>query len=264
MNIIQTIVVIALCLFLIGCDGSDNSNSPSFKGNWYNQTTDDYLEIKNNNTVFIRECSVNNGYHVISSGEIDGDTLYFGSFAYKLSRESNKLTVSSENSGFIWEYILQLSIPSNCTGDAIEITFISPSSVTEGMLTTFVVNFDYRLVSKENGIVYLGFNKTGPDTFTISDSTFEITQAESGSGSLSAATLPVYYSPPDSFAVIVGISENSSPIPGEFLSRDNMAVTVTQSSALINNNIFMESINPISDGDVCSYYPFWQCNQVRK
>ena len=69
------------------------------------------------------------------TGELDGDTILLGSLTYNLLRVDNKLTLSTEGFGDIAELTLQSSTPSICTGDAIKITFNSPTSATEGMLT---------------------------------------------------------------------------------------------------------------------------------
>ncbi len=264
MRLIHAVLISMSCLILFGCSDSDDTTSVSYEGNWYNTSADSYLEITNSNTALFRECSVNNGYQVVGSGELEGDSIPSGSFTYKLLRAGNKLTLSAEGLGDIAELILQSSIPSVCTGDAIEITFGSPTSATEGILTTFTVNFDYRLISRDSAIVYFGFNTSNSSNFTLTDNTFEITQAESGSGSLTADIMPVFYDSPDSFSIYVNISENPHPDVWAPLSSDNMAITVTQSGVLTSNNLMTESINQVGNIELCSNNPFVQCVQERK
>jgi len=233
MKLLHPTMLSILCAILLGCGASDDTSNKttnvSYEGFWYNVSNDAYLEIMNNTALF-RDCSVNNGYRVSESNELVGDTILTESTTYNLLRIDNNLTLSVEGFGKVSKFELQPSLPSVCTGDAIEITFSSPTSATAGIVTSFMVNFDYRLSSKTKGIVHLGFNTdtNNPRDTVLSNSTFLISQAETGSGSLSADIKPVYYNMPDSFKISVILTEDpllGAPIS---LSSYDVDVTVTQ------------------------------------
>ncbi len=215
----------------MSCGGGDSSDT-SYEGYWRSLVTDHYLEIASDNTVTYRACAVNDGYRATHSGTITGDNLVFDSVNYQLTLADNSLTISDDANGVLSEYVRASSLPSVCTGDAIELTFISPTITTEGVVTTYMVNFDYRLASTNSGIVYLGFNTFNVTDATLTSSTLEINNAETGSGSLSADVTPVYYDLPDSFFLYINLSENPHPVPWTPLASDLMTVTVNPAVAI--------------------------------
>jgi len=256
---IKDILTIALiCQMLIGCfgDDSDNSNTSPYAGAWYNESGKHYLEIESDNTVTMRQCTMHNGYAPFYTGSVDGDKLDIFSMSFNLSLEGNILTLKDADGNVIFEYVRASSVPDVCNGDAIEITFSSPTSVTEGILTTFQVDFDYRLSSTNNGIVYLGFNTGEANAFTLTTSTFEVYTTGTGSASLSADIIPVLYSSPDSFAIYVNISENPHPGSWSPLASNIIDVRVNPSHA---KKKYKESGNPINSKQLCSNDIFIQC-----
>ncbi len=264
MNITRPASLCISCLILFSCGDSGDSTNTPYEGNWYDASSDSYLEITSDGTVFTRKCTINDGYSATESHKItDNDTLFFNSYSYELSRTGDKLTLSGEIAGnnHIIELVLKSSIPSACINDTIEITSVSPASVVEGISTEFTVSFDYRLTSKDAGIVYLGFNTSDPDGFILTDNTFEITQAELGSGSLTATEIPVFYDSPDSFKAYINLSENPHPTSWTPLQSVFASITVTKST---NSNSMTEPASQADDTVRCRNNFFVMCAQERK
>jgi len=259
---IASVIVITMTSIIISCgggSGSGNNIGVSYEGIWYNTSIDNYIEITNSEVLY-RVCSINDGYRVSLKGKVDGDNFNILNTILKLSLSGDSLTISDSSSGSIVKYSRKSSIPVVCTGDAIEITLIAPTSVTEGLLTTFVVNFDYRLTSTNSGIVYFGFNTDVVNSFTLTENTFKIVNAETSSGSLTADTLPVLYNLPDSFMLYVNLSNDPHPTPWVALSSDFIPVTVTKSALFKTSNKSIIKNEQSSINRLCFMNTIAPCN----
>lgn len=232
MNKSNALFILLSGLSLAACGGgSGGSSGSAYEGSWYNANLDNYTEIKSDQSFTLRVCSVNNGYRVYQTGTLNGDSFTIDTETFLLSRTGDILTVTNDNIGFNETYTLVSSIPAACENDAIEITSVTPDTVTEGEPTSFSVGFDYRLASKQNGIIYLGFNTDEPTKYILTDDRQAIDQTETSSGTLSGVATPVIYAAPDSFGVYVNISEADHPKPEWFpLTSDQLNVTVNPAS----------------------------------
>jgi hypothetical protein len=218
-------------LSLVGCGGGggggggDTPVQASYVGNWYQASSDSYLEIKTDNTAVVRGCSAT-GYKAVGSGLVVGDSLSLDSTTFTLTRTGDTLTLLTPNNQSVI-FTSADAIPSVCQGNFIEITSVSPTTATANVPTSFTVGFDYQLATKDNGIINLGFNISGPDAFTLTASTLTVTRG-AGSGSLTASASPVEYPSPGGFAAYVSLSEDPHPPAWTPLSSDTRPVAVTQ------------------------------------
>lgn len=236
---------------LLGCGGGGDSGN-SFAGIWHSTSADEYLEIQSSGLAKHRVCSINDGYPVRNVGRINGNTLEIDSETYGIWLENDILNVLRDYDDRIFEFIRAWSVPDACAGDAIEITYVSPARATEGALTTFIVNFDYRLSSTTSGIVDLGFNLNDADTFRFTGGVLEITGTGTGSGSLSAEVSPVFYEPPESFKAAVSLWRNSDPTGRYGLAWDETAVTVDPGVSALVNSSTGGAKNPVNYEKLCS------------
>ena len=234
----KNFLIFILCSLLFSaCGGGGNNDTGSFQGYWKHEVVDLYLEIRNDNSVGIRACSLNDGYVETDSGTIVDDELTIGSEVYNLALSSGSLIMSNNSIGVEIIFSREASIPGECTGDAIEITSVTPSSASEGVLATFTVNFDYRLASVENAIVDVGFNNMDPNIVRLTDNTWEINSTGLGSGWFVVEVTPVYYQEPDNFLVSVFLSENPHPTKWFPLSSSKSKIAVTQNAGILDLNL---------------------------
>lgn len=160
MKVINSVFISVFASLIIGCGGSgstennDQKSTSKYAGIWYLSDLDEYLEIKNDDDVSIRVCSVNNGYKKskMFSAYISNDKLvkkyliaedeYISQLS--LSSDTNELYVGQDAPK---TYERRNFLPPICINDAIDLTYYFPKNTVEGQLTDFVVNFDYKLVS---------------------------------------------------------------------------------------------------------------------
>jgi len=228
-------------LSLVGCGGGggggggDTPVQASYVGNWYQASSDSYLEIKTDNTAVLRVCSAT-GYKAAGTGTIQGDTLSLSSTTLNLLRNGDTLTLVVPSAVKV-EFTLAGAIPAACPNNFIEITSVNPTTGTANVPTSFTVNFDYQLTTKDNGIIYLGFNISGPDAFTLTSS-ITVTRG-TRSDSLTASAAPVAYPSPGSFAAYLNLSEYPHPVEWTPLSSSTVPIVVVQdnsvSPALVTN-----------------------------
>jgi hypothetical protein len=238
LNLGNPLIIAALLttLSVMGCgggggdgDGGDTPVQASYVGNWYHAPSDAYLEIKTDNTAVVRVCSAT-GYRAEGTGTIQGDTLTLFSTTVKLTRDGDTLTLVSPDD-LKAEFTLANAIPAVCPNDFIEITSVNPTTGTANAPTSFTVSFDYQLSTKDNGIINLGFNISGPDAFTLTPSTLTVIRG-AGSGSLTASVSPVEYPSPGSFAAFVMLSENPHPATWSPLKSDERFIVVMQGNGV--------------------------------
>jgi len=235
-NLGNPVVIAALLttLSVMGCSGGDSGGGDApvqapYVGNWYVAPADSYLEIKTDNTAVVRACSATGYNKILLTGTVQGDSLTLSSAAFNLPattfsllRNGDTLTVVDPD-GLKTELTLAGAIPTVCPNDFIDITSVNPATGTAGVPTSFTVNFDYQLASKDNGIIHLGF--AGSNVLTSNP--LKVTRG-AGSASLTASVLPVKSPSPGSFAAYVFLSEDPLPDPWTVLSSDFEAIEVVQ------------------------------------
>jgi len=212
-----------------GGGGGDTPAQASYVGNWYQASADLYLEVQTDNAVVLRTCSAT-GYKTAGTGTIQGDALTLSSTTFNLMRNGDTLTLVDPSAVKV-EFTLAGAIPAVCPNNFIEITSVNPSTSAAGVPTSFTVNFDYQLATKDNGIINLGFNISDPDTFTLTPSTLTVIRG-TGPGSLTASATPVEYPPPSTFAAFVILSEDPHPVPWVPLSSDTEVIPLVQPAGM--------------------------------
>lgn len=197
-----------LCLLLLAaCNGESGTSSEkkqddNFTGLWYEEKSDSYLEIKEPGVVLLRTCSLNDGYTAEegASYKLAGNKLSTlvegGSFSstLELKKEGTQLVLSYDLDsvlppGYAWPsgavvLTKQDTIPDSCDGDAIEITYYSPKEAIEGELTTFTVDYSYRLSSADKADFGVGFTITDKTMVSFGE-LISVSSKGSGSGSFS-------------------------------------------------------------------------------
>ena len=210
----------------MGCgSGGDSGDTPAqgpYVGNWYQASSDFYLEAKTDNTAVVRACSATGYNKVVLTGTIQGDSLTFSSTTFNLPpttfnllRNGDTLTVVDPD-GLKTELTLGGAIPTVCPNDFIDITSVSPTTAPPNVSTSFTVTFVYQLTTKDKGIIRLGFIS---GLYTPTPSTLTVTRG-AGSGSLTESATPVVHPSPGGFAAFVILSENPLPDPPSVLSSD--------------------------------------------
>ncbi|MGB5080769.1 MAG: hypothetical protein WBO23_08500 [Burkholderiales bacterium] len=229
LNLGNSVVVIAALittLSLMGCGSGGGSDTPvqaPYAGNWYVASSDVYLEIKTDNTAVVRVCSAT-GYKAVVTGTIQGDSLTVFSTTFNLVRNGDTLTIV-DPTGLKVDFAQANAIPAVCPNDFIEITSVNPTTGTVNVPTSFTVSFDYQLVSKDNGIINLGFITSPPSALTSSALT--VTRG-AGSGSLTAFASPVEVPSPGSFSAFVILSEDPHLATWSPLKSDVEPIVVVQ------------------------------------
>jgi hypothetical protein len=246
LNLGNPLIVAALLttLSVMGCGGGDGGGDDTpvqapYVGNWYQASADVYLEIQTGNTAVLRTCSAN-GYKAVGTGTIQGDSLTLSSTTVKLTRDGDTLTILTPDD-FKVEFALANAIPTVCPNDFIEITSVNPATGTANVPTSFTVSFDYQLATKDNGIIYLGFNTSGPHTYSLINRLTVIRGA--GSGSLTASASPAAYPSPDSFGAYVNLSEDPHPVPWSPLKSDVEPIVVMQGNGVSPGIIMNKATN---------------------
>jgi hypothetical protein len=260
LNLGNPLIIAALvtALSLMGCGsggggggGGDTPVQASYVGNWYQAASDAYLEIKTDNTAVARVCSAA-GYKAVVTGTIQGDSLTLSSTTVKLTRDGDTLTLLSPDDLKV-EFTLANAIPAVCPNDFIEITSVNPATGTANVPTSFTVSFGYQLATKDNGIIYLGFNTSGPHAYSLINTLTVIRGA--GSGSLTASASPVAYPSPDSFGAYVNLSEDPHPVPWSPLKSDVEPIVVMQGNGVSPGIITNKAANKRQSMSVSG----WSC-----
>lgn len=170
----QRFTMVALTsLLMAGCgsDGESDSSNQDFTGYWYNAKGDSYIDIRSNGDMYGYKCTLNEGYQSDGSvtGKISGNQVTFTNDAsdgtaqvtatrngdtltFNLTQTKDGKTFTAATSGTKTD-----QIPTICTGDAIEVTYASPTTATAGQETQFVVSFDYRLTSTAKATIQLAY-----------------------------------------------------------------------------------------------------------
>jgi hypothetical protein len=154
-NLISVITIItALTITSCGGGGQNGDKLPvdnKYVGIWYDDGNDTYLKILDSGVASLYICTLHEGYQENSGiyAEVINDELNVteeqSSHVYSLQIQNQNLLLSSTNVSLA--LTMADSIPTICENDAIEIVYLSPLEVYEGELTTFIVNYEYRLTS---------------------------------------------------------------------------------------------------------------------
>ncbi len=170
--------------------------------------------ISADNTMTVRVCS-STGYRNAPEqghGTLSGDTLTvtstFGSETGRLQRSGNSLLSLEEP---MIAFVLHPVIPSTCTGDYIEITAITPATAIEGLPTSFKVDFNYRLGSKDTDTVRIAFTAQpgapSEATFPLDSPQVSILRG-TGTNTLTTTVTPILHPAPASMAAILLMTNN--------------------------------------------------------
>lgn len=195
--------LLLLCVLFItsGCGGGAEGNGTErveneYAGVW--TSDDNYLKITNEGDVVIYKCSFYDGYIPDNSetGTVVGNEMVLindlETYSVQLEKQTENIVLTRDNEKII---LKPAELPSICDEDGIELTFSSPQKAVEGELTTFTVDFDYRLSSSASAIIKVGFtsNDDGDFAFNYYNPKLEITERGFGSGTLSVESRPLFF-----------------------------------------------------------------------
>ena len=207
----KLILYFVLCLpliFISGCNIISNSDSNTeinkYAGNWYSQEIDYYIRITNDGKVYKHYCSIDDGYESDGSlyGIVINDALtYVIGDPAQITAQENE--ISFVDFGLAVSFEKRSEIPEVCNNNAIKITFYSPEEATEGELTTFVINFDYRLSSPPSAIIRVGVAPRRSEDFIQPDVELIITEKGLSSGSLTVQIKPLFFADKQLFKLYI-------------------------------------------------------------
>ena len=119
--------------------------------------------------------------------------------------------------------------------DSIAVVSASPVSATAGTSTIFSIDVDYRLASRANGEINIGFNSSltcGVNCFIL-DVNAQDTSIVAGSGSktYSSTVIPVDWGSSGGFQVYANLSEYPHGSSWTPMANDTHPIAVTQSQS---------------------------------
>ncbi len=242
------VIAYLLATLMVGCGSSDdktelNSESLELDLYLYSATLDHYLKISESGDVQYLKCSINDGYTQVE--EIYGTYLdnkltlnYFGEESISTLLEASEGGYKKYTDSSIDSYEIVESVPMYCENDAVEITSFYPKNTTAGVEAEFLVNIDYRLVSKESAIIYPKFESVALNKFSFNYDKIDIT-AGTRTASFSAVMTPLNGADIESFISLrmMGLVEGSSSVYYE-MAEDSLNIDI----AAPENPIISESI----------------------
>lgn len=98
--------------------------------------------------------------------------------------------------------------------DSIKIVSVTPSSVVAGQSTIFTVEVAYSLITKDSGLLGLGFNTDKVDSYVMASSQEFLVSKGSGTHVFTAAAVPKNWGSAGVFQAYANISENPHPATG--------------------------------------------------
>lgn len=120
------------------------------------------------------------------------------------------------------------SVPST---DAITITSVTPSTAQAGVPTDFVVKVSYSLASDSDGVLDIGFNTSGVNSYSMVNGASQVVVKGSGSHTFTVTGItPVDWSP-DKFAVLTTLAEYPKPNSWTPYATNEKVIEVTPASA---------------------------------
>lgn len=189
--------LLASTMILSACGGGSSSSGDriealqvnEYAGVWYLAEADNYLKITDDGNGRIYRCSLYDGYRADErvSLQVSGDIVTLSHDGgdegeVKLMRNGEQLSLIAGIEEI--NYQQQAAMPDACNGNAVEITYVSPTEAVLGVEQTFVVNFDYRVadISAELAIAFT--SDDGERTIINSDETILVDDRDIASGSI--------------------------------------------------------------------------------
>lgn len=184
-----------LAIVLFGCDNNKDNGHFKYSGIWEEKSTENLIEISNTGDVTLYECTFTGYQKVTSEGftmKIEGDDLISTTekevTTTELSIQDNilSLIISGEEVSTMEKLDY---IPTDCSGSAIQISYISTTEVNEGEEATFTIDFNYRLTEPVAEIeVYFSTNNGALDA--PRQDTLEVLETVNGNGSITLNYTP--------------------------------------------------------------------------
>lgn len=189
-----------LAVFILGCGSSSDEPKPVVEPVeneliLYSTTLDRYLKISPEGNVEYLKCTINDGYVPVEeiTGEYSNNELtlnYYGEELTSTLLESSEDGYKEFTDTSIYDYEIVESIPSYCDNDAVEVTSFFPKNAIAGVESEFLINIDYRLVSKDSAIIYPKFDTPALNKFSFNYEKIDITSG-TRSASFSASMTPI-------------------------------------------------------------------------
>ena len=163
--------------------------------NLYSSTLDRYLKVSPEGNVQYLKCTINDGYVPVEeiTGVYSNNKLtlnYYGQELISTLLESSEGGYKEFTNSSIFNYEIVEAIPSYCDNDSVEVTSFYPENAVAGVESEFIINIDYRLVSKDSAIIYPKFDTAALNKFSFNYEKIDITSGTK-SASFSAWMTPI-------------------------------------------------------------------------
>lgn len=117
--------------------------------------------------------------------------------------------------------------------DSVTIVTVSPTSADASVSTTFAVEVSYSLVTKDSGMLMIGFNTTAVDSYSMLADPQPAVLKGSGTYTFNVTAIPTdWSSSAGAFQVYVNLSENPHPATWSPLADARKAITIPAAPAV--------------------------------
>lgn len=139
--------------------------------------------------------------------------------------------------------LLVFATLSGCTNDdsttdntvtatnSISVTSVTPSTAQAGVPTDFVVKVAYTLATDSDGVLDIGFNTSGVDSYNMVNGVSQVVVKGSGEHTFTVTDIPPVDWSPDKFAVLTTLAEYPKPSSWTPYATAEQVIEVTSASA---------------------------------
>ncbi len=185
----RSFFIIVTALFTAACNSGSEPKNDEYVGFWKLDNT--YLEITTLGEVIIYNCTLADGYTKSNfdfGRVVDDEMIITGEYIespYKLSIISGQIIGSAGDMKLILD---SAELPTQCD-NGIKVVYSYPTEVVEGDLTTFTIDFDYRLTTASEAVVRIA-SPSAEHGLTFYENNLEIKRTELGRGSFTVEGMP--------------------------------------------------------------------------
>lgn len=139
--------------------------------------------------------------------------------------------------------LLVFATLSGCTNDdsttnntvpatnSITITSVTPSTAQAGVPTDFVVKVTYTLATDSDGVLDIGFNTSGVNSYSMVNGASQVVVKGSGEHTFTVTDIPPVDWSPDKFVAFTTLAEYPKPSSWTPYATDEQVIEVTSASA---------------------------------
>ncbi|PKF61103.1 hypothetical protein CW745_12415 [Psychromonas sp. psych-6C06] len=186
----KSILIFVTVLFIVACNSGSETESNKYDGFW--KLDDTYLEITNLGEIIIYDCTLSDGYTrtIGDFARVVGNEMIINGRdvkdSYQLSISDGRVIGTDDELKFVLE---PAELPTLCE-DGVEIVYNYPQEAIEDELTTFTVDFDYRLSTDSEAVVRIAVRSAEYGLIFSDDQYIEIQKNDLGRGSFTVEATP--------------------------------------------------------------------------